>query len=131
MASVGSVRTDLEQALAKAMWTQGVRGWRRSRPTEGARPDFAFVAPRVAVFVDGCFWHGCLECAKTPASNTAYWLPKIERNRKRDADQTRALDAAGWSVLRFWGNDIARDVEGCAITVAKAIAAKTCSTATP
>jgi len=121
MASVSSQRTDLEQRLAKEMWRLGLRGWRRGRPTEGARPDFAFVRPRVAVFVDGCFWHGCPECAKRPASNVEYWDPKIARNRARDVRQTDALQATGWNVLRFWGHEIERDVAACAAAVRTAV----------
>ncbi len=127
MASVGSTRTDLEQALAKAMWVRGLRGWRRARPVERARPDFTFISARVAVFVDGCFWHGCPDCAKTPTSHTDYWLPKLARTRKRDAEQTRALKAAGWTVLRFWGHDIQRELSGCATAVEQAVRANIAS----
>ena len=124
MAAVSSGRTDLEQLLAKEMWQLGIRGWRRARRTERARPDFAFVTPHVAVFVDGCFWHGCPRCAKRPATNTDYWNGKIERNRARDLRQTCDLQAAGWHVLRFWGHEIEMDTRGCASTVLAAIRAE-------
>jgi DNA mismatch endonuclease (patch repair protein) len=117
MASVSSERTDLEQRLAKEMWRLGLRGWRRGRRTEGARPDFAFVRGQVAVFVDGCFWHGCPNCAKRPASNVEYWDLKIGRNRARDAEQTKRLHATGWSVIRFWGHEIEGDAAQCAAVV--------------
>lgn len=121
MASVSSQRTDLEQRLAREMWRLGLRGWRRGRRTEGARPDFAFVRAHVAVFVDGCFWHGCPECAKRPASNVEYWDPKIARNQTRDAEQTEVLQATDWTVFRFWGHEIERDAAGCAAAVRKAL----------
>jgi DNA mismatch endonuclease (patch repair protein) len=74
------------------------------------RPDIAFTAARLAVFWDGCFFHGCDDphCAYGPRpgiKNGYYWLPKIAANRERDARQTAALEAAGWRVLRFWGHE--------------------------
>jgi DNA mismatch endonuclease, patch repair protein len=121
MAAVRSERTDIEQRLAKEMWRLGLRGWRRGRQTEGTRPDFVFVTARVAVFVDGCFWHGCARCAKRPATNTGYWGMKIQRNRLRDRAQNRALKDAGWTVIRFWGHEIESDTTSCAAAVHEAI----------
>ena len=119
MAAVKSSRTDLEQLLAHEMWAAGLRGWRRSRRVEGARPDFVFVTAHLAVFVDGCFWHGCPACGKRPATNRAYWGPKIERNRNRDLHQTAALRDAGWTVLRFWGHELEADAAACAASVVR------------
>ncbi len=121
MAAVKSSRTDLEQLLAGAMWAHGLRGWRRGRLTENARPDFVFVGARVAVFVDGCFWHGCSACAKQPATNQDYWGPKIERNRQRDLADTAKLRKAGWTVLRFWGHELEADSSGRAAEVARVL----------
>jgi DNA mismatch endonuclease, patch repair protein len=122
MAAVKSSRTDLEQLLAREMWAFGLRGWRRGRRTESARPDFVFVGARLAVFVDGCFWHGCPTCSKAPATNRNYWGPKIERNRQRDRAQTVALQNAGWTVLRFWGHELQAAPGSCATDVAQEIA---------
>ena len=66
------------------------------------RPDIAFTRLRIAVFVDGCFWHWCPEHGRAPASNQSYWLPKLEGNVARDQADTRRLRAAGWSVIRLW-----------------------------
>ena len=66
------------------------------------RPDICFTRARVAVFVDGCFWHGCPEHGRRPATNRAYWLAKIERNRARDVRDTRRLQQGGWRVVRIW-----------------------------
>jgi DNA mismatch endonuclease (patch repair protein) len=122
MAAVKSTRTDLEQLLASQMWAAGLRGWRRGRRTENARPDFVFVSAHVAVFVDGCFWHGCTACAKRPATNRGYWTPKIERNRRRDRKQNAALHHAGWTVLRFWGHELQANPADCADEVVQALA---------
>jgi DNA mismatch endonuclease (patch repair protein) len=74
------------------------------------RPDVAFTRHRLAVFVDGCFWHGCGEHAAIPAKNAAYWRAKINRNVERDAEQDARLKSAGWSVIRVWAHDDPRRV---------------------
>lgn len=117
MAAVPSERTSLEQLLAREMWAIGLRGWRRHVRVEGAKPDFVFSRKRVAVFVDGCFWHGCPECAKRPATNTGYWSTKLARNAARDEEQTTVLAEAGWTVVRFWGHELEKTPATCAATV--------------
>ncbi len=69
------------------------------------RPDVVFTRARVAVFVDGCFWHGCPEHGRPPRTNSGYWNAKIEINQRRDRDHTAALEDAGWSVVRVWEHD--------------------------
>ncbi len=71
------------------------------------KPDLVFVALRVAVFVDGCFWHNCPKHGRQPQVNEDYWGPKLERNRRRDERVNRALRAAGWRVVRIWEHDSA------------------------
>jgi len=70
------------------------------------KPDFVFPKSRVAVFVDGCFWHGCRKHCRMPSSNREYWEEKIGGNIRRDSIVTRKLRAAGWSVIRFWEHDL-------------------------
>lgn len=67
-----------------------------------ARPDIVFSKRKLAVFVDGCFWHLCPLHGRIPTSNSSYWVPKLEGNARRDQATTVALEAAGWTVLRFW-----------------------------
>ena len=69
------------------------------------RPDIVFTRARLAVFVDGCFWHGCLEHGTRPRVNEAYWAAKIEMNQARDIEQTRLLEEFGWAVLRSWEHE--------------------------
>jgi DNA mismatch endonuclease (patch repair protein) len=88
-----------------------MRGWRRGSKLPGS-PDFVFAGSRVAIFVDGCFWHGCPRHGHYPRSNAAFWRAKIERNRRRDRRVARALRRAGWSVMRIWEHALARKVEG-------------------
>jgi DNA mismatch endonuclease (patch repair protein) len=75
------------------------------------RPDIAFTRARIAVFIDGCFWHGCPDHGRRPnVKNAFYWGPKIAGNAQRDSWHTAALEAAGWTVLRFWEHQPAEDV---------------------
>jgi DNA mismatch endonuclease, patch repair protein len=106
MAAVPNTNTSLERMLGRELWIRGLRGWRRHTKLAGARPDFVFTRARVAVFVDGCFWHGCATCSKRPATNTEYWDAKIARNIERDAEQTAGLTEAGWDVVRIWGHEL-------------------------
>lgn len=66
------------------------------------RPDIVFTKRKVAVFVDGCFWHSCPEHGRNPGVNKEYWSPKLSRNAERDLEQTRLLESAGWRVVRLW-----------------------------
>jgi DNA mismatch endonuclease (patch repair protein) len=84
------------------------------------RPDVAFTRARLAVFVDGCYWHGCPEHGRVPKVNVAYWGPKLARNVERDRDNTAALEAGGWTVLRFWEH---QDVELAAAETVAVLAA--------
>ena len=100
-------RTDTkpEMALRRALHRQGFRyrkDFRIDLDGTRVRPDIAFTARRVAVFVDGCFWHVCPEHGTRPANNTWYWGPKLARNMERDRTADAALGAAGWQVVRIW-----------------------------
>lgn len=69
------------------------------------RADIVFTRAKVAVFIDGCFWHGCPTHFVMPKTNADYWAPKIQRNMARDAETTRRLEGEGWTVLRFWEHE--------------------------
>src|SRR5262245_11512006 len=101
--SAGNKSTELR--LASAFRAFGLRGWRRHCNLYG-KPDFAFPALRIAVFVDGCFWHGCPVHYRTPASNKSFWRQKILTNVARDRAVRRALKKRGWVVLRFWEHEL-------------------------
>jgi DNA mismatch endonuclease, patch repair protein len=77
------------------------------------RPDIAFTKRRIAIFVDGCFWHSCPEHGRQPSVNGQYWAPKLERNVTRDREQADALRGAGWTVLRFWEHESLAYVMRC------------------
>ena len=75
--------------------------------------DIAIPGRKTAIFVDGCFWHGCPRHGRKPKSNKAYWLPKLRRNKERDKETSARLRGSGWQVLRFWEHDVEKRVEWC------------------
>ena len=107
---------DTELALAKLFRANGVTGWRRHASLKfqvpnskfQVRPDFVFRKVKLAVFVDGCFWHGCPKHCNQPANNREFWERKLSSNRARDALVTRTLRRAGWHVLRVWEHELSR-----------------------
>lgn len=97
--------TSPEKRLRSTLHREGYR-FRVDRPIKtesgAVRPDLVFPRARVAVFVDGCFWHCCPEHGRDPTTNPGYWGPKLRRNRERDVLQTDALERGGWLVVRIW-----------------------------
>jgi DNA mismatch endonuclease (patch repair protein) len=99
--------TKPELAIRSALHRMGLRYRVDFAPLSDRRrrADIVFTRQRVAVYVDGCFWHGCPEHGSTPRTNTTYWLAKIRRNRERDTETDAALREAGWNVVRVWEHD--------------------------
>ena len=94
-----------ELKLASILRAAGITGWRRHQPLPG-RPDFSFRRERLAVFVDGCFWHGCRWHCRMPRGNRGYWRLKIARNKRRDRAVSKMLRVRGWRVIRIWGHSL-------------------------
>lgn len=120
MAAVKSRNTSVELLLRRALWSGGLRGYRVRSKLPG-HPDVVFSRARVAVFVDGCFWHKCPACYRAPKNNAGYWTAKVERNVSRDARVNVALDAMGWKVLRLWEHEVRQDVGSCVSRVVDAL----------
>ena len=120
-----STGTKPELVLAKAMWALGLR-YRKNSGSIFGKPDFSFKKYKVAVFVDGEFWHGKdWEQKKVEIKgNREFWIAKIERNIQRDIEVTGRLKAEGWMVLRFWSNDVVEDTTSCAEKVKEIIRAR-------
>lgn len=120
MSRIRNRNTLPELALRKRLWAAGMR-FRLKYPLTG-KPDLVFVGARVAVFVDGCFWHGCPEHGQIPKTNTEFWAAKIARNRARDSLVNAQLAEQGWRVLRFWQHQIKSDMDGCVQLIREALA---------
>jgi len=99
-----------EVALAKLFRRNEITGWRRNQKIFG-RPDFVFFKLNLAVFVDGCFWHGCPKHGTQPKGNRVFWKNKFARNKARDVLVTRTLRRAEWRVLRVWEHELAKKNE--------------------
>lgn len=112
--------THPELALRKALWATGLR-YRISVKMTG-KPDVVFLGSKVAVFVDGCFWHRCPEHFQWPKSNHDFWQSKIRRNVSRDIEVNTSLQNQGWLVLRFWEHEIRSDVFRVVSEISKAVA---------
>ncbi len=96
----------IERVVRSELHRRGLRFRKHASPVPGlrCRPDIVFTKARVAVFVDGCFWHRCPIHGSSPKANASYWKPKLDANVARDRRNDAALADAGWSVLRFWAH---------------------------
>jgi DNA mismatch endonuclease (patch repair protein) len=110
-----------ELELRRALWGRGLR-YRLDYKTPAGRCDIAFPGKRVAVFVDGCFWHGCPEHYVRPRSQEGFWAAKLRGNVDRDRRQTLELERREWTVLRFWEHEVRTDTGACAERAARAVA---------
>lgn len=100
-----STGTKPELALRRALFAEGLRyrvNLKVRVPGRTVRPDIVFTRTRVAVFLDGCFWHGCSEHGRMPSDPSGYWHQKIARNQLRDSAVDQALQESGWQVIRLW-----------------------------
>ncbi|MFE7410075.1 very short patch repair endonuclease [Streptomyces laurentii] len=111
MSRQASHDTGVEKALRSALHRAGLRYRVHRRPLKGVRreADIVFRPAKVAVFVDGCFWHGCPEHATWPKRNSQFWREKIEKNRARDANTDARLQEAGWLAVRVWEHESAAE----------------------
>lgn len=101
--SKGNKSTEL--TFIKFLKKELITGWKRNYSLYG-NPDFAFPRKRIALFIDGCLWHGCKLHCRIPSTNRKYWLKKIRNNKKRDKKINRILRVNGWLVIRFWEHEL-------------------------
>jgi len=101
---------DTELKLVSIFRAHRITGWRRNQKLPG-KPDFVFRRERIAVFVDGCFWHGCRWHCRMPKSRCDFWKPKITRNKARDREVGRALRKQGWRIVRFWEHSLGEPIK--------------------
>jgi DNA mismatch endonuclease (patch repair protein) len=110
-----------EQALLALLKQNKITGWRRHLPLPG-KPDFAFPRQKVAVFVDGCFWHGCPKCYTRPKTNRKFWDKKREDNMARDLRVNCQLRRQGWKVIRIWQHSLKQSPGACLNRIRRALA---------
>lgn len=124
MQSIRSKDTKIEVILRNALWHEGIR-YRKNYSKIPGKPDIALTKYKVAIFCDSEFFHGKdweqLKPRLEKGDNAAFWMKKISRNRERDMEVDRELHALGWIVLRFWGNDIKKQLDQCVGTVKETI----------
>ena len=125
MQAVKNKDSQIEQLLRKELWSRGLR-YRKNVNRIYGKPDIVFIGKKIAVFCDSEFWHGYNweERKKDFKSHQEFWIPKIERNMERDAEVTAKLEAEGWTVIRFWGNEIKKNTAQCADIIEKAVHSK-------
>ena len=125
MQAVKNKDSQIELLLRNELWTRGLR-YRKNVNRIYGKPDIVFIGKKVAVFCDSEFWHGYNweERKKDFKSHREFWIPKIERNMERDAEVTARLESEGWTVIRFWGNEIKKNTAQCADIIEKAVHSK-------
>lgn len=111
MSQIRGKNTKPEIYLRRALSTIGLR-YRLKNALPG-KPDIVFPATRIAVFIDGCFWHGCLRHSVRPKTNRKFWDTKIKANKKRDENVNKLLKKSGWRVIRIWEHEIKENMERC------------------
>lgn len=120
MARIRSANTRPEVLLRTALWRRGLR-YRLHAKTPVGRPDIVFPGSKVAVFIDGCFWHGCPLHYTRPGSREAFWAAKLVENTSRDRAQTLSLDALEWRSVRVWEHEVFTALDGVVDEVRQAI----------
>ena len=125
MQAVKNKDSKIELLLRQELWSRGLR-YRKNVNRIYGKPDIVFIGKRIAVFCDSEFWHGYNweERKKDFKSHQEFWIPKIERNMERDVEVTAHLESEGWTVIRFWGNEIKKNTAQCADIIEKAVHSK-------
>lgn len=126
---MGNIRSkgnhSTEKLFRLALVRAGIGGWVLHSAALVGRPDFYFSEENVAVFVDGCFWHGCRKCGHIPKTRSAFWRAKFERNKLRARRVGSALKRSGIRVLRVWEHEICTDPDGAVLKLQRLLRATT------
>lgn len=110
MRAVKDHDSKIELEFRRALWRRGFR-YRKNAKNYFGKPDIVLRKLKTVIFIDSCFWHGCLEHLRMPSSRQDYWIRKIERNKKRDLEVNDYYHSNEWTVLRFWEHDVAKNLE--------------------
>ncbi|MED4909389.1 very short patch repair endonuclease [Brevibacillus centrosporus] len=120
MQNIRSAGTKLEERISKALWKRGVR-FRKNEKSLPGKPDLSIKKYKLVVFLDSCFFHGCPEHFIAPKTNADYWVPKIDRNKRRDQEINALYNEMGWKVMRFWEHEAKRNLDDVVDSIVKAI----------
>ncbi len=114
MSAIRGKNTRPEMTLRKALWAEGLRGYRLHWEKAPGRPDICFPGKKIGIFVHGCYWHRCPYCKPSiPKTHKSFWEDKFEKNKERDERKKNALKKNGWKVLVFWECQIGKAVSKC------------------
>lgn len=119
MSKVKGKNTKLEVEFRKVLWARGLRyrlGWKLP-----GKPDLVFVGVKVAVFIDGCFWHACPIHGQEPKTNAGFWFEKLRKNKLRDQTVNMKLAELGWRVVRIWEHELREDADRCVSELSKTV----------
>jgi DNA mismatch endonuclease (patch repair protein) len=121
MSQIRKTNTEPEMILRRALSDKGAKGYRIHYKLIG-KPDIVFPRKKIAIFVDGCFWHRCPKCSiKIPIENRSYWQKKIANNVKRDKLVTARLRKSGWNVIRVWEHDVRKNLSKCFLRICNTV----------
>ena len=113
MSRIKSKNTRMENVFRSYIRNKGIRGCRINSKNIFGKPDLFFGKKKIAVFIDGCFWHKCPKCFNLPKSNFGYWSEKLERNVQRAKEVNKVLKEERVKVIRFWGHEVEKNIEKC------------------
>ena len=122
MSKIQGKNTGPEVKLRKLLWSEGIRGYRIHYNLPG-KPDIVFTKKKIAIFVDGCFWHRCPICFQDPETRKEFWRKKIQSNVERDKKVNEQLKVDGWTVMRFWEHEIRKKPDTLIKRIKKKMAA--------
>lgn len=124
MRCIPSGGTKPEVAMRLALVRNGIKGWQMHCIELSGKPDFIFKKKRLAIFIDGCFWHGCVDCYRGPKSNKRYWNDKLRLNKARDRKNSKILLSQGWRILRLWEHQVRKATDDCIGEIKKLLSLK-------
>jgi DNA mismatch endonuclease, patch repair protein len=108
MSRIRGKNTSPEIKIRKMLFSEGIRGYRIHYNLPG-KPDIVFIKKKIAIFIDGCFWHKCPVCFKEPETRKEFWIEKIDKNVERDLEINKLLKNMGWKVIRIWEHDVRKN----------------------
>jgi len=124
MSRVKSKNTKVESIFRRYIWNKGIKGYRINSNKVFGKPDLYFSSRKIAVFIDGCFWHKCPTCHSIPKSNFGFWDEKLNRNIIRDKEVNDKLQENGIKVIRFWEHELENNIEKCYKKLVKVLGVK-------